>query len=95
MDIDLQAIVNSSKKIMEISKSQLERLDKSNSTDEHTKEILNKSYQTAMNTFKIINDIKGNQPQESSTSSENTPKVNNSSDHQLTREKYRQSLRNK
>ena len=91
MDVDLQAIINSSRKIMAISKSQLDQLNKENYPDKRIKESLERSYQTAANTLKIVNGIKATQPMNEEAMNPYTSPATNSNHQQLTREEYRQS----
>ncbi|WP_314737366.1 hypothetical protein [Limosilactobacillus urinaemulieris] len=93
MDVDLQAIINSSRKIMAISKSQLDQLNKeSNVVDQRVKESLERSYQTAANTLKIVNGLKDTQSMNEDAANPFTSPTTNSNHQQLTREEYRQSF---
>lgn len=91
MDVDLQAIINLSRKIMAISKSQLDQLNKENNPDKRVKESLERSYQTAANTLKIVNGIKATQSMNEEAMNPYTSAATNSNHQQLTREEYRQS----
>ena len=89
MDVDLQAIINSSRKIMAISKSQL---DQENNPDKRVKESLERSYQTAANTLKIVNGLKDTQSMNEDATNPFTSPTTDSNHQQLTREEYRQSF---
>ncbi|WP_251575603.1 hypothetical protein [Limosilactobacillus agrestimuris] len=91
MDVDLQAIINSSRKIMAISKSQLDQLNKESNVDQRVKESLERSYQTAANTLKIVNGLKDTQSMNETANPYTSPTANSNSQ-QLTREEYRQSF---
>ena len=92
MDVDVQAIINSSRKIMAISKSQLDQLNKENNPDKRVKESLERSYQTAANTLKIVNGLKDTQSMNEDVANPYTSSTTNSNHPQLTREEYRQSF---